>query len=185
MITGESGTGKGLIARAIHEQGNRRKERFHTVNCAAIPKELLESELFGYKKKERLLVQLMIRRDFFELSDKGTLFLDEIGGDMDISLQGKLLNAIQEKRITPIGSEEVVDVDVRIIAATNKDLMTLVNEGKFREDLFYRLNVINIHLPALRDRKEDIPYLINHFVYKYSRILNKDINKVEYDLFRH
>lgn len=182
LITGESGTGKGLIAKAIHEQGNRRKERFHTVNCAAIPKELLESELFGYKKGA-FTGAITDKKGFFELSNKGTLFLDEIG-DMDISLQGKLLNAIQEKRIIPIGSEEVVDVDARIIAATNQDLMTLVNEGNFREDLFYRLNVINIHLPALRDRKEDIPYLINHFVYKYSRILNKDIKKVEYDFIK-
>ena len=179
LLTGESGTGKGLLARTIHEMGNRRAERMNTVNCAAIPSELLESELFGYKKGA-FTGAMKDKKGYFELSNKGTLFLDEIG-DLDISLQGKLLHAIQEKKITPLGAEEEIDVDVRIIAATNKDLFSLVNEGRFREDLYYRLNVININLPPLRERKEDIPFLVNHFIYKYSRILNKNIDKVEYD----
>lgn len=179
LITGESGTGKTLIAKAIHDQGNRKDSRFNTINCAAIPKDLLESELFGYKKGA-FTGATTDKKGYFELSNKGTLFLDEIG-DMDISLQSKLLNVIQERTITPLGSEKSVEVDVRIITATNQDLKTLVKNGKFREDLFYRLNVININLPPLRERSEDIPYLVNHFIYKYSRILNKNIKKVEYN----
>ncbi|WP_313233118.1 sigma-54-dependent transcriptional regulator [Tissierella praeacuta] len=179
LLTGESGTGKGLLARTIHEMGNRRAERMNTVNCAAIPNELLESELFGYKKGA-FTGAMKDKKGYFELSNRGTLFLDEIG-DLDISLQGKLLHAIQEKKIIALGAEEEIDVDVRIITATNKDLFSLVNEGRFREDLYYRLNVININLPPLRERKEDIPFLVNHFIYKYSRILNKNIDKVEYD----
>lgn len=177
LITGESGTGKGLIARAIHDMGNRKNEKFHVVNCAAIPNELLESELFGYKKGA-FTGAIRDRKGFFELSNNGTLFLDEIG-DLDISLQGKLLHAIQDKKIVPIGSEDEINIDVRIITATNRDLLSLMNEGGFREDLYYRLNVINIHMPALRERREDIPSLINHFIYKYSRLLNKNINKIE------
>jgi two-component system response regulator AtoC len=177
LFTGESGTGKGLIARAIHDFGNRKNEKFNVINCAAIPSNLIESELFGYKKGAFTGANAD-KRGCFELSNKGTLFLDEIG-DMDFNLQGKLLMAIQDKTITPVGSEENIKVDVRIIAATNKDLFSQVAAGLFREDLFYRLNVINIHMPALRERKEDIPYLINYFVYKYSRILDKRIDKIE------
>lgn len=177
LFTGESGTGKGLIARAIHDFGNRKNEKFNAINCAAIPSNLIESELFGYKKGAFTGANAD-KRGCFELSNKGTLFLDEIG-DMDFNLQGKLLTAIQDKTITPVGSEENIKVDVRIIAATNKDLFSQVAAGLFREDLFYRLNVINIHMPALRERKEDIPYLINYFVYKYSRILDKRIDKIE------
>jgi len=179
LITGESGTGKGLIARAIHDFGNRKNERFNAINCAAIPNNLIESELFGHKKGAFTGANAD-KKGCFELSNKGTLFLDEIG-DMDFNLQGKLLTAIQDKTITPVGSEENIKVDVRIIAATNRDLLSQVSTGMFREDLFYRLNVINIHMPALRERKEDIPYLINYFVYKYSRILNKNIEKIESD----
>ncbi len=182
LITGESGTGKGIIARIIHEQGNRKNERINTVNCAAIPKDLLESELFGYKKGA-FTGAVGDKKGYFELSNKGTLFLDEIG-DMDISLQGKLLHAIQEKTITPLGSEEPIEVDVRIITATNRDISSLVNEGKFREDLFYRLNVINIFLPPLRERREDIPYLVEYFIYKYSRKLSKNISKVDNDFIK-
>lgn len=179
LITGESGTGKGLIARAIHDFGNRKNERFNAINCAAIPNNLIESELFGHKKGAFTGANTD-KKGCFELSNKGTLFLDEIG-DMDFNLQGKLLTAIHDKTITPVGSEDNIKVDVRIIAATNKDLFSQVGTGIFREDLFYRLNVINIHMPALRERKDDIPYLINHYVYKYSRILNKDIEKIEPD----
>lgn len=177
LITGESGTGKGLIARAIHDFGNRKEERFHAINCAAIPDNLIESELFGHKKGAFTGANAD-KKGFFELSNKGTLLLDEIG-DMGFNLQGKLLNAIQEKTITPVGSEDQIRVDVRIIAATNRDLVSQIKQGTFREDLFYRLNVINIHMPALRDRKEDIPYLINFFVDKYCRLLNKNIKKVD------
>lgn len=182
LITGESGTGKSIIARIIHEQGNRKHERFNTVNCAAIPRALLESELFGYKKGA-FTGAVGDKKGYFELSNKGTLFLDEIG-DMDFSIQGKLLHAIQEKTITPLGSEESIEVDVRIITATNRDIRSLVNEEKFREDLFYRLNVINIYLPPLRERREEIPYLVDHFVYKYSKKLNKNIEKIEQDFMR-
>ena len=179
LITGESGTGKSLIAKAIHGQGNRSHRKFYAINCAAIPKDLLESELFGYKKGA-FTGATTDKKGYFELAHGGTLFLDEIG-DMDLGLQGKLLQAIQENLITPIGSENPIVVDVRIITATNKDLLNLVREDKFREDLYYRLNVINIHMPALRDRPEDIVPLTNYFIYKYSRLLNKEIKKVEYD----
>lgn len=179
LLTGESGTGKGLLAKTIHETGSRKNARMYTVNCAAIPSELLESELFGHKKGA-FTGAIRDKKGYFQLADKGTLFLDEIG-DLDISLQGKLLRAIQEKKITPLGAEEEIDVDVRIITATNKDLFELVGSGRFREDLYYRLNVINITLPPLRERKEDVPFLVNHFIYKYSRLLNKNIDKVEYD----
>ncbi len=182
LITGESGTGKSVIAKIIHKQGNRKNERFNTINCAAIPRELLESELFGYKKGA-FTGATTDKKGYFELSNKGTLFLDEIG-DMDISLQGKLLNAIQEKTIIPLGSGEQVEVDVRIITATNRNIRELVNEGKFREDLFYRLNVINIYLPPLRERREDIPYLVDYFVCKYSKKLNKNIDKIEYGFIK-
>lgn len=179
LITGESGTGKGLIAKMIHNYGNRKAGRFNTINCAAIPKELLESELFGYKKGAFTGARYD-KKGYFELSNGGTLFLDEIG-DMDMSLQGKLLRAIQEKVVTPLGSEEEISLDIMLITATNRDLFSLVKEGEFREDLFYRLNVINIEIPPLKDRKEDIPPLINHFVYKYSKILDKEIDRVDYD----
>ena len=179
LITGESGTGKSLIAKAIHRQGNRRHKKFYAINCAAIPKDLLESELFGYKKGA-FTGALTDKKGYFELAHGGTLFLDEIG-DMDLGMQGKLLQAIQENVITPIGSEEPIVVDVRIITATNRDLLNLVKEERFREDLYYRLNVINIHMPALRDRPEDIVPLTNYFIYKYSRLLNKEIKKIEYD----
>jgi two-component system response regulator AtoC len=179
LITGESGTGKSLIAKAIHRQGNRRHKKFYAINCAAIPKNLLESELFGYKKGA-FTGAATDKKGYFELAHEGTLFLDEIG-DIEFGLQGKLLQAIQENVITPVGSEDPIVVDVRIITATNKDLLNLVKEEKFREDLYYRLNVINIHMPALRDRPEDIVPLANYFIYKYSRLLNKEIRKVEYD----
>lgn len=179
LITGESGTGKGLIAKAIHSMGNRTGERFNTINCAAIPRELLESELFGHKKGS-FTGAIRDKKGYFVLSDKGTLFLDEIG-DMDLSLQGKVLHAIQEKKIKPIGSEEEIEVDVRIIAATNRNLEEMIIKDEFREDLYYRLNVINIHLPPLRERQEDIEMLVNYFIDKYSNILDKEILGFEYE----
>lgn len=178
LLTGDSGTGKGLIAKAIHSRGNRKNKKMYTINCAAIPKDLLESELFGYKKGA-FTGATSNKKGYFELAHNSTLFLDEIG-DMDILLQGKLLNVIQEKTITPLGAEKPIKIDVRIITATNQDLNKLVKKNKFREDLFYRLNVINIELPSLKERKEDIPYLINYFVYKYCNILNKELKNIDY-----
>ncbi len=179
LITGESGTGKSAIAKAIHKMGNRSSGRFNTINCAAIPKELLESELFGHKKGS-FTGAIRDKKGYFALSDKGTLFLDEIG-DMDISLQGKLLHAIQEKKVLPVGSEQEIDIDVRLIAATNKDLEEMIKNNEFREDLYYRLNVINIHLPPLRERTEDIEVLVNYFIEKYSAMLDKEILGFEYE----
>lgn len=173
LITGESGTGKELVARAIHEDGARKKERFIIVNCAAIPENLLEPEFFGYKKGA-FTGALQDHKGKLEMADKGTIFLDEIG-DMPLSLQAKLLRALQEKEFTPVGSTELHHVDVRVISATNQDLKKLVTEGKFREDLYYRLNVVNISVPPLRDRQEDIPLLCRHFLERYSKEMNKPL----------
>lgn len=181
LITGESGTGKSLIASVIHRIGHRKEHPFYSINCAAIPQNLLESELFGYKRGAFTGANAD-KKGFFQLADKGTLFLDEIG-DLDLNLQGKLLQVIQEKKVTPLGAEVSEDVDVRIITATNKDLKKLIEEGKFREDLYYRLNVINILIPSLRERKEDIPYLAQYFIDKYSLLLDKPIHRVNEDFF--
>ena len=178
-ITGESGTGKELVARAIHFTGKRKDIRFVVINCAAIPENQLEGELFGYKRGTFTGAMLDIKGNF-EVADKGTVFLDEIG-DMQLNLQSKLLRVLQYKEYTPLGSNEVHKTDVRIIAATNKDLEVLVKEGSFREDLFYRLNVVNIHVPPLRERKEDIPLLCQHFIEKFGREQNKRINKITPD----
>ena len=178
LITGESGTGKTIIARAIHRNGNRKESPFYSINCAAIPKDLLEAELFGHKKGA-FTGATKDKKGYFELANQGTLFLDEIG-DMDIRLQGKILHAIQDKQITQVGGTEPVDVDIRIIAATNRDLMEDMKNGLFREDLYYRLNVINIDIPPLRERKEDLPHLINHFVKKHASLMNKIIERVDY-----
>jgi two-component system response regulator AtoC len=178
-ITGESGTGKELVARAIHFTGKRKDKRFVVINCAAIPENLLEGELFGYKRGT-FTGAMQDKKGKFEVADKGTVFLDEIG-DMQLNLQSKLLRVLQYKEYTPLGSNEVHKTDVRIIAATNKDLEVLVKEGSFREDLFYRLNVVNIHVPPLRERKEDIPLLCQHFIEKFGREQNKRINKITPD----
>jgi len=178
-ITGESGTGKELVARAIHFTGKRKDKRFVVINCAAIPENLLEGELFGYKRGT-FTGAMQDKKGKFEVADKGTIFLDEIG-DMQLNLQSKLLRVLQYKEYTPLGSNEVHKTDVRIIAATNKDLEVLVKEGSFREDLFYRLNVVNIHVPPLRERKEDIPLLCQHFIEKFGREQNKRINKITPD----
>lgn len=176
LITGESGTGKDVIAKAIHFEGNRKDSKLEIVNCAAIPENLLESELFGYVKgaftgaEKRKVGKI-------EQANNGTLFLDEIG-DMDLSLQAKILRVVEDMEITPLGSDKTEKVDVRIIAATNKDLIEEVKKGRFREDLYYRLNVITIDLPPLRERREDIVPLLQFFLGKYSHKLNKTVNKI-------
>ncbi len=162
LITGENGTGKELVARQIHEKSNRSHAPFIEVNCAAIPSELIESQLFGHEKGSFTSAHKMRKGDF-ELAHGGTLFLDEIG-DMSLSAQAKVLRALQENKITRVGGEKEIPVDVRVIAATNKNLKEEIKKGKFREDLYHRLSVIIIEVPPLRDRKEDIPLLVNHFV---------------------
>ncbi len=174
LITGESGTGKTLIAKAIHNLSPRKDKPFATINCAAIPENLLESELFGYEKGA-FTGALSRKRGKFELADKGTLFLDEIG-DMPLMLQAKLLNVIQDKEITRLGSEDSIPIDVRIVAATNKNIEKLIRLGHFREDLYYRINVLPIHIKPLRQRKDDIPILIDYFLKKINKRHNKNIH---------
>ncbi|MFH1155811.1 MAG: sigma-54 dependent transcriptional regulator [Pseudomonadota bacterium] len=161
LITGESGTGKELVARAIHENSQRCHNPMVVINCGAIPGELLESELFGHEKGAFTGAHRS-RTGRFELADKGTVFLDEIG-DMSPDLQVKLLRALQERKIERVGGSQTIDVDIRIISATHKDLVSSMEKGTFREDLFYRLNVIPIHIPPLRERSADIPLLLDHF----------------------
>jgi len=161
LIMGENGTGKEVVARLIHEQSNRAKAPIVEVNCAAIPSELIESELFGHEKGS-FTSAIKQRIGKFEQAHKGTLFLDEIG-DMSLSAQAKVLRALQENEITRIGSDKSIKVDVRVIAATNKDLKKEIQDGNFREDLFHRLSVIPIHVPALRERLDDIPLLVDYF----------------------
>lgn len=173
VITGESGTGKELVARAIHFSGKRKKERFVEVNSAAIPEGLLEEELFGHKKGS-FTGAIRDGQGKFEFADNGTIFLDEIG-DISFNLQAKLLRVLQEKEFTPIGSNEKKKLNIRIISATNKDLKALVKQGEFRQDLYFRLNVIEINLPPLRDRKQDLLLLLNHFIELHNKELNKDI----------
>jgi two-component system response regulator PilR (NtrC family) len=171
LITGESGTGKELIARAIHQNSPRSKQAFVTVSCGAIPENLLESELFGHIKGA-FTGAIANKIGLFELADKGTLFLDEIG-ELPLLIQVKLLRVLQEKQFKRVGGTKDISVDVRIITATNRDLRKMVEENTFREDLFYRLNVIPIHIPPLRNRKEDIQLLANHFLDKYNREIGK------------
>jgi len=166
LIEGESGTGKELVARSIHWNSARRDERFVVVNCGALPPELLESELFGHIKGS-FTGAIKDKRGLFEEGDKGTIFLDEIG-EVPIRLQVKLLRALQEGEIKPVGSTKDIKVDVRVIAATNKNLKDMMNKGNFRDDLYYRLAVIKLPLPPLRERNTDIHFLINHFIDKYS-----------------
>jgi two-component system nitrogen regulation response regulator NtrX len=162
LITGENGTGKELVARAIHRLSDRREAPFEEVNCAAIPSELIESELFGHIKGS-FTGAVADRAGKFEQADGGSLFLDEVG-DMSLAAQAKVLRALEQGVITRVGSSKSIQVDVRVVAATNKDLESEIREGNFREDLFYRLNVVPIQIPALRERREDIPMLVKHFI---------------------
>lgn len=177
LISGESGTGKELVARAIHDKSNRSKNIFIAINCASLPSELLESELFGYTKGS-FTGAYTSKRGLIEEADQGSLFLDEIG-EMPASLQAKLLRFLEDKKIRPIGSNTEIDVDVRIIAATNKVIADLIGNGKFRDDLYYRLATFEISLPSLKERREDIPILIDHFVKVYSKKLGKEIKKID------
>ena len=176
LITGESGTGKTLVAKAIHYNSHRKDHSFISINCGAMPENLLESELFGHVKGA-FTGAVQNKKGLFEAADKGTLLLDEIG-EMTQSMQVKLLRALQEKSVRPVGGNDEIQVDVRVIAATNQDLQKAVAENKFREDLFYRVNVIPIRIPPLRDRKEDIHPLAEHFVKKYAQEMQKPIHRI-------
>lgn len=180
LICGETGTGKELVARAIHQSSDRKRHPFIAVACAAIPETLLESELFGYEKGAFTDAKTA-KKGKVELADKGTLFLDEIG-DISLKTQVDLLRFLEEKEFRRLGGETTIKVDVRVIAATNKDLRKLITDGKFREDLFYRLNVITINLPPLRERKEDVPLLVRHFLEKYNIENKKVIQDVSEDV---
>lgn len=177
LLTGESGTGKELIANLIYKNSRRNKEAFIKVNCAAIPENLLESEFFGYEEGSFSGASKQGKIGIFELANRGTLFLDEIG-EMPVQMQSKLLRALQEKEIMKVGGKETIPIDIRIITATNTNLKKAIEKGKFREDLYYRLNILPIDIPPLRERKEDIDKLARHFVDKFNRDykLNKDIS---------
>jgi two-component system, NtrC family, response regulator PilR len=182
LITGESGTGKELVARAIHEHSARCKHPFITINCGAFPETLLESELFGYVKGAFTGANEN-RRGLFQAAHGGTLFMDEIG-NMSVTMQVKLYRVLQEGKVRPVGSTEESDVDVRVIAATNKNLEEEITAGRFREDLYYRLSVIPIHLPPLRERREDIPLLSREFLERFSKTMNKKIHGIEPEAMR-
>ena len=167
LIRGESGTGKELIARAIHNQSQRVTEMFQAVNCAAINENLLESELFGHERGAFTGAHAD-KKGLFEVADRGTLFLDEIG-ELDITMQAKLLRALQEREIRRVGGTRPIKIDVRVVAATNRDLRAMVQDGRFRDDLYYRINVLSIDVPPLRERRDDIPVLIDFFLRKYTR----------------
>ncbi len=176
LITGETGTGKELVAKAIHYNGPRKKKPLITVNCAAIPEPLLQSELFGHEKGSFTGAHTR-RLGRFELAHQGTLFLDEIG-DIPFSVQGKLLRFLQEKEIRRLGGDKIMRLNVRIISATNQNLAELAKERKFREDLYYRINVLTIHLPPLRERLDDIPLLAEYFLEKYRAVLDRKVNEI-------
>src|SRR5271166_2003441 len=176
LLHGETGTGKELVANAIHKLSCRRGRAFVRMNCAAIPSGLLESEMFGHEKGA-FTGALIQKKGRFELADGGSLFLDEIG-DISLELQPKLLRAVQEQEFERLGNAKTIHVDVRIIAATHRDLPAMIREEKFREDLFYRFNVFPIEIPPLRERREDIPLLVNYFVSKLSRRMRKQIKSV-------
>jgi len=179
LITGESGTGKELVARALHDHSSRKDKPFIKVNCAAIPKELIESELFGYERGA-FTGAVSSKPGRFELANGGTLFLDEIG-EIPVEMQVKLLRALQESEFERVGGIKTMRVDVRLVAATNRDLKKLIAAGTFREDLFYRLNVVPMRLPALRERATDIPILVEHFLTKFNDRLKKHVSGTEPD----
>src|SRR6187399_142512 len=176
LVTGESGTGKEMVARAIHENSLRREHPFVALNCGAVPETLLESELFGHMKGAFTGAETM-KKGLIEVAERGTIFLDEIG-EMDATMQVKLLRVLQDRRFRRLGGTEEVQADIRIVAATNQDFAKLVGEGKFREDLYYRINVIEIHLPPLRDRREDIPLLAEHFLPKFAEQMGKPLTSI-------
>ncbi len=176
LITGNSGTGKELVARAIHFNSKRKNKPFLAINCGAISENLIESELFGHKKGA-FTGAISDKEGYMKAADGGSLFLDEIS-EMPLNLQVKLLRVLQEKEITPVGTTYTIPVDVRFIASSNKNLLEEVNSGKFREDLYYRLNVVEINLPSLKDRKEDIPFLVDHFINKYRIQFGKNIKGI-------
>jgi two-component system response regulator PilR (NtrC family) len=182
LITGESGTGKELVAKAIHYNSPRKDKPFVTLNCGAIPEFLIESELFGHMKGA-FTDAIATKKGLFEVADEGTIFLDEIS-ELPLMMQVKLLRVLQDKEFKRVGGTEDIRVDVRIISATNKDAEESVREKRFREDLFYRLNVIQIKLPALRERREDIPHLAEHFLKRYSDELNKNILRISSEALR-
>src|SRR5215831_4395449 len=177
LVTGESGTGKELVARAVHENSSRRDKPFIKVNCAAIPRDLMESELFGYERGA-FTGAVGSKPGRFELANGGTLFLDEIG-EVPVEMQVKLLRALQESEFERVGGIKTIHVDVRLVAATNRDLKKLIAAGAFREDVFYRLNVVPIALPPLRERGSDIPLLVDHFLAKFNERLKKHVSGVE------
>jgi len=183
LITGESGTGKEMIAKGIHYLSDRCERPFHPVNCSAVSAELFESEFFGHKKGA-FTGATFDKKGWFEVAENGTLFLDEIS-DLNINNQPKFLRVLDNKRISRIGETVERNVDVRIVAATNVDLLDLVDQGRFRLDLYYRLNSFVIHLPPLRERKDDIPHLTDHFIKMYSKRLNKKIRRVNRDVIEH
>lgn len=182
LITGESGTGKELVARAIHYYGRRQKGPFEVINCAAIPENLLESELFGYQKGAFTGANRSYEGKL-RAAHGGTIFLDEIG-EMSLVLQAKVLRFLQDKTVLPLGSINTYPVDVRILAATNRNLPGAIKQNNFREDLYYRLSVINIELPPLRERKEDIPLLVKHFIAKYSALLGRQVDSITPEALR-
>ncbi len=177
LITGESGTGKELVARALHENSSRKDRPFIKVNCAAIPKDLMESELFGYERGA-FTGAVAAKPGRFELASSGTLFLDEIG-EIPVEMQVKLLRVLQESEFERVGGIKTIHVDVRLVASTNRDLKREIASSTFREDLYYRLNVVPIELPSLRDRKEDIPLLVQHFIRKFNERLGKSVESIE------
>ena len=182
LITGDNGTGKELVAKMLHEKSLRSKNPFVELNCAAIPNELIESELFGHEKGS-FTSAIAKQKGKFQLADTGTLFLDEIG-DMSLNTQSKVLQAIQEKKILPVGSEKEIHVNVRILSATNKTLRQEIDEGRFREDLYHRINVIEIKVPSLNERREDIPLLAEHFLNLIAQESNTEKSTIEKDAMK-